>query len=167
MQRWLAKVLKQAESAKTTTINTQLPSLDNMTDSERHLFRETHHTIKQVTESMSSTYSLNTAISDLIKLSNSIGSSKLDASSPIYQHAVRSLITMMAPMAPNMGEECWEILNGVGCESVFKQSWPKWDEKALEKDSIDCIIQVNSIICWGTLILIEAGVDQWQDTFKH
>ncbi|CDS03215.1 hypothetical protein LRAMOSA00617 [Lichtheimia ramosa] len=143
MQRWLAKVLKQAESAKTTTINTQLPSLDNMTDSERHLFRETHLTIKQVTESMSSTYSLNTAISDLIKLSNSIGSSKLEASSPIYQHAVRSLITMMAPMAPNMGEECWETLNGIGCESVFKQSWPKWDEKALEKDSIDCIIQIN------------------------
>lgn len=148
MQRWLAKVLKQAESAKTTTTNgTQLPSLDNMTDSERNLFRETHNTIKQVTESMSSTYSLNTAISDLIKLSNSIGSSKLEASSPIYQHAVQSLITMMAPMAPNMGEECWETLNGVGCESVFKQSWPTWDEKALEKDSIDCIIQVMLYQC--------------------
>ncbi|KAI7883166.1 leucyl-tRNA synthetase [Lichtheimia hyalospora FSU 10163] len=145
MQRWLGKVLKQAESAKRTTTDniTQLPTLDKMTDLERHLFRETHNTIKQVTESMSSTYSLNTAISDLIKLSNSIGSSKLDTSSPIYHHAVHSLVTMMAPMAPNMGEECWETLNGVGCESVFKQSWPTWDEKALEKDSVDCIIQIN------------------------
>ena len=151
MQRWLAKVLKQAESVASVTPSFDIPALDKMTSEERDVYRETHTTIKQVTEAMSSSYSLNTAISDLIKLSNHVNSSSLEATSPVYQHAVRSLVTMMAPMAPTLGEECWETISA-GKESVFTQPWPTLEEKALERDTVDCVIQVNtnddSVYCW-------------------
>ncbi|KAI8145706.1 leucyl-tRNA synthetase [Fennellomyces sp. T-0311] len=142
MQRWLAKVLRQAESVGNVTPSLEIPALDKMTSDERDVYRETHTTIKQVTDAMSSTYSLNTAISDLIKLSNHLNASSLEPTSPVYQHAVRSLVKMMAPMAPTLGEECWEAISA-GDKSVFTQSWPTFEEKALEKDTIDCVIQVN------------------------
>ena len=146
MQRWLAKVLKLAETAGNTSTSTiSIPVLDKMSNEERDLYRETHTTIKQVTEAMSTTYSLNTAISDLIKLSNYINASSVQASSPVYQHAVRSLVTMMAPVTPTLGEESWEAIsrNDEKKSSIFAQSWPTFEEKALEKDTIDCVIQVN------------------------
>ncbi|KAI7860772.1 hypothetical protein BDC45DRAFT_492760 [Circinella umbellata] len=146
MQRWLAKVLKLAETVGNTTAKTtSIPALDKMSNEERDMYRETHITIKQVTEAMSTTYSLNTAISDLIKLSNYIHTSSVQASSPVYQHAVRSLVTMMAPVTPTLGEESWETIsrNDEKKSSVFTQSWPTFEEKALEKDTIDCVIQVN------------------------
>lgn len=115
-----------------------------MNQEERDVYRETHTTIKQVTEALSTTFSLNTAISDLIKLSNRISGSSLAPSSPVYQHAVRSLVTMMAPMAPSMGEECWEKLDGSGKSSVFRQQWPVWEPAALVRDTVNCVIQVNA-----------------------
>ncbi|KAI9498578.1 leucyl-tRNA synthetase [Zychaea mexicana] len=146
MQRWLAKVLKLAESVGNDSPCTDIPALDKMTSEERDVYRETHTTIKQVTEAMSTTYSLNTAISDLIKLSNHVSASSLQPSSPVYQHAVRSIVTMMAPVAPTIGEECWEaitIQTNNSSRSVFAQPWPVFEEKALEKDTVDCVIQVN------------------------
>lgn len=148
MQRWLVKVLKLAQSSSTGS-NTTIPALDAMTEVERDVYRTTHQTIKQVTEAMSSTFSFNTAISDLIKLSNTISGSTLATNSPIYHHAVQSLVTMMSPMAPAMAEESWESLSSLASSnsnsnsSVFQQAWPTWEEAALVKDTVDCVIQVN------------------------
>ncbi|KAG0164920.1 hypothetical protein DFQ28_009506 [Apophysomyces sp. BC1034] len=141
MQRWLAKTLKLASNAGSSKQSLDIPALDRMDSGERELYRMTNLTIKQVTDSMSTSFSFNTAISDLIKLSNYVAGSGVQSSSAVYQHAVRSLVSMMSPMAPNVGEECWEALAGEG--SVFRQSWPTWEEQALAKDQIECVIQVN------------------------
>lgn len=142
MQRWLAKVHKLA-SAVTPSSDAVLPALEKMTKIERDVYREANATIKQVTEAMSTTYSFNTAIADLIKLSNFVSASGLEPSSPVYRHAVGSLVTMMSPVAPIVGEECWEVFSG-SKQSVFQQAWPTWEEKALEKDTVTCVIQVNT-----------------------
>lgn len=148
MQRWLAKVLKlsQAVGESSTTNNTSLeiPALDKMSSEEREMYRVTNQTVKQVTDTMSSSYSFNTAISDLIKLSNHVSSaSSVAPTSPVYQHAVQSLVKMMAPMTPAMSEECWELVSNGNEKNVFEQSWPEFVSEALERDQIDCIVQVN------------------------
>lgn len=147
MQRWLAKVLRLADAAGSSNSQSSsqnIPPLENMNQEERDVYRETHATIKQVTEALSTTFSLNTAISDLIKLSNRISSSSLAPSSPIYQHAVQSLVKMMAPMAPSLGEECWEkIERSTNHTSVFQQQWPVWEPTALVRDNVNCVIQVT------------------------
>ncbi|KAI7890879.1 leucyl-tRNA synthetase [Mucor mucedo] len=143
MQRWLSKVLKLSKS--TTLTSNEIPALTSMSTEEREMYRVTNHTVKQVTESMSNSYSFNTAISDLIKLSNHVSSSSVEPASAVYQHAVQSLVKMMAPMTPSMSEECWESLHGQGekSHSVLEQTWPTFVPEALEKDQVDCIVQVN------------------------
>lgn len=142
MQRWLAKVLKMSQSLPAAT-SAQLPAMDAMTKDEREMYRITNQTIKQVTDTLTSNYSFNTAISDLIKLSNHVSSSAttVEPTSPVYQHAVQSIVKMMAPMTPAMSEECWEAAHQ--SSSVFDQSWPTFDASALEKSELDCIIQIN------------------------
>jgi leucyl-tRNA synthetase len=140
MQRWLSKVLKLSKSTTATT--KEMPALDKMSQEEREMYRVTNHTVKQVTDSMSNSYSFNTAISDLIKLSNHVSSASVEPTSPVYHHAVQSLVKMMAPMTPSMSEECWELL-GNDKKSVFEQEWPTFVPEALEKDQLDCIVQVN------------------------
>lgn len=166
MQRWLAKVLKLAQSCTKPVTNNNnnnidLPTLDLMKENERDLYRTTHYAIKQVTNAMTNSFSFNTVISDLIKLSNSISGSTVPTNSPVYHHAIQSLITMMSPMAPSIAEESWESFNtsirstspssnnknnddgSSLITSVFNQQWPTWEEEALKKDTIDCVIQIN------------------------
>lgn len=119
-----------------------MPALNKMSPEEREMYRVTNHTVKQVTDSMSNTYSFNTAISDLIKLSNHVSSASVEPNSPVYHHAVQSLIKMMAPITPSTSEECWESL-GHDKKSVLEQEWPTFIPEALEKDQLDCIVQVN------------------------
>ncbi|KAI7867282.1 leucyl-tRNA synthetase [Spinellus fusiger] len=140
MQRWIAKVLKLS-TKESSTPSIPLPSMDAMTEEEKEVYRITHLTIKQVTSVMSSSFSFNTGISDLIKLSNCVSGSNLQPCSPVYQYAIRSLVTMMAPMTPTISEECWERLGET--TSVFQQPWPVWEEEALVKDHIECMIQIN------------------------
>ncbi|KAI8987725.1 leucyl-tRNA synthetase [Mycotypha africana] len=144
MQRWLAKVLKLSQNLPKPACT--LPStINQITKEEKEMYRFTHQTIKQVTEAMTSTYSFNTAISDLIKLSNHISSAKVKPDSSVYHFALTSLIKMMAPMAPSTSEECWEsISTKTNCQSsIFEQTWPIVDPQALETDEIKCIIQVK------------------------
>lgn len=140
MQRWLAKVLKLSRSVPSAT--QEVPALDKMTSEEREMYRVTNQTVKQVTDSFSGTYAFNTAISDLIKLSNHVTSASVEPSSPVYSHAVQSLVKMMAPMTPSTSEECWEVM-GLDKKSVFEQEWPSFVPEALEKDQLECIVQVN------------------------
>jgi len=145
MQRWLAKVHKLASSVSTDeqTVGSAL-DMSKMTSEENKVYRFTHTTINQVTDALSTSFGFNTAIADLIKLSNYIGSSSLDTSTPTYRHAVESLVKMLAPMAPNVAEESWEALGGGSNKpSVFSQSWPSVDQKALVADEIKCVVQVN------------------------
>ncbi|KAI8078301.1 leucyl-tRNA synthetase [Thamnidium elegans] len=139
MQRWISKVLKLSQAVQPSS--QPISTLETMSKDEREMYRATNQTVKQVTESLSNTYAFNTVISDLIKLSNHVSSSTVDSSSPVYAHAVQCLVKMMAPMTPSTSEECWELLKNE--QSVFEQEWPEFVPEALQKDQIDCVVQVN------------------------
>ena len=95
------------------------------------------------------TYSFNTAVSYLIKLTNHLSSisSNVNKSRPVYIHGVKCLVKMMAPMSPSIGEEFWEVLNkGSKTQTIFEESWPKVDSKGLSAEEATCVIQVSSCI---------------------
>ncbi len=51
---------------------------------------------------------------------------------------------MVAPMAPSIGEEFWEVLNkNKKTKTVFEESWPKVDDKGLNIEEVTCVVQVN------------------------
>lgn len=110
---------------------------------EKTLNRVRHNTIKCVRNDLE-IFSFNTAIARLMEFVNAIYA--YEASVPqknvVYKDCVKDLVLLIAPFAPHFAEELWEML---GQEySVFNQSYPEFDEKAMVLDEIELAVQINS-----------------------
>jgi leucyl-tRNA synthetase len=114
------------------------------TKSEKDLRRAIHTAIKEITEDLDGDYQLNTAVSELMKLSNAIADARRENEavhgSPVYQEAIETLVKLLAPFAPHIAEELWHQLGYL--ESIHLQSWPIVDESALVVDEISLVIQI-------------------------
>ncbi|MDB3795253.1 leucine--tRNA ligase [Clostridioides difficile] len=102
-----------------------------------------HSTLKKVTADLSEKFGFNTAISALMELINDMYKYKeLDnINEAVIKEGVQTIVTIIAPFAPHLGEELWTMIGKEG--SVFDIDWPKYDEKALVKDEIEVVVQVN------------------------
>jgi leucyl-tRNA synthetase len=107
---------------------------------EKHLQRAIHIAIKEVTEDVEGEYQFNTAISELMKLSNALTEADCK-DSPIYAEGIQTLVVLLAPFAPHIAEELWHQLGKT--ESIHTQPWPKYNESALVADEITLVVQIN------------------------
>jgi leucyl-tRNA synthetase len=112
---------------------------NDLTKVEKDLRRATHTAIKEISEDLEGDYQFNTAVSELMKLSNAIGDAKC-IDSPVYKEAIETLLILLAPFAPHIAEELWHQLGNPG--SVHLKAWPKVDPSALEVDEITLVIQI-------------------------
>jgi leucyl-tRNA synthetase len=117
----------------------QSPKLQPSTRQEKDLRRAIHSAIKAVTEDLEDEYQFNTAVSELMKLSNALTDAECK-DSPVYVEGIETLITLLAPFAPHIAEELWQATGKF--ESVHTQAWPKYDPDALVADEITLVIQI-------------------------
>ncbi|HOX30035.1 MAG TPA: leucine--tRNA ligase [Candidatus Paceibacterota bacterium] len=94
-----------------------------------------HKTIKKVGNDLDS-FRTNTAISALMILAN-----ELDKQPAVSKDSYLKFITMLAPMAPHLSEELWQIFGQE--QSIFKNKWPAYDENLIQEKTIFLIVQVN------------------------
>jgi leucyl-tRNA synthetase len=113
--------------------------IGEMSKEEKNLRRSIHIAIQAITEDLSGAYQFNTAISELMKLSNALTDAKIPES-PVYAEGIKTLMLLAAPFAPHMAEELWQQAGQSG--SVHEQPWPITDETALVADEITIAIQV-------------------------
>ncbi len=121
-------------------------SLDkDLNDFDKGLEYERNAAIKKVGEDIEE-YKFNTAISTLMIFMNKIdkysGEQENDRCQVILNRSIRSMILLLSPIAPHMCEELWEKVDGGGA-SVVQVSWPCYEEKALQKETIQIIAQIN------------------------
>jgi leucyl-tRNA synthetase len=127
----------QTASIHSTEYLTVIP--DQLNKAEKDLRRAIHTAIKSVTEDLEGEYQFNTAVSELMKLSNALTDAECK-DSPVYGEGIETLILLMAPFAPHIAEELWQ---GIGhSESVHTHTWPKFDPDALVADEITLVIQI-------------------------
>ncbi|BEV36223.1 leucine--tRNA ligase [Synechococcus sp. M16CYN] len=131
-------------NAASVTVNSlaevELPT--DLTDEEIAVHRALHLAIEAVSEDLRSDIQLNTAISELMKFSNTIIAAGENAlRPPVLQEALSGLIRLLAPFAPHLAEEFWSRLGGEG--RVHHQSWPVVDPTALVRDSLTIVIQIK------------------------
>jgi leucyl-tRNA synthetase len=105
-----------------------------------------HKTIKKVTEDLSE-LKYNTAIACIMEWLNSL--SRRDK---ISADEYLTLIKLLAPFAPHITEELWQIVtdknpqesaSNLRKSSIHKQSFPIFDNRHLAEDMVQVIIQVN------------------------
>jgi leucyl-tRNA synthetase len=117
----------------------QVKANSSLTKEEKDLKRIVHRAIKEVSEDLEGDYQFNTAISELMKLSNGITEANCSASL-VYQEGITTLLRLLAPFAPHISEQLWHDLGHR--DSIHRQPWPNWDKSALEVEEITLVIQI-------------------------
>ncbi len=94
-----------------------------------------HETIKKVSQDLD-TFGFNTAISQLMIFLNEF--SKLEE---LPREAAEKFVLLLSPFAPHLGEELWEKLGKTN--TLAYEPWPAWDEKVLELDEVEVLVQLQ------------------------
>ncbi len=102
-----------------------------------------NNTIKRVSDDIGNRFNFNTAISAIMELTNEIYRYKEleDVNLGLLRSAAEKLVLLLSPFTPHLCEELWEGLGFV--EPIYHAGWPVYDEKALVKDSIEIVVQIN------------------------
>jgi len=113
------------------------------TSSDKELNYMLNAAIKKVSEDVGGRFSFNTAISSIMELVNEMYRYKetADLNVGLLGKAVKELIIILSPFTPHICEEMWEHIGQK--ESLTTMAWPVFDEKALVKDEVEIVVQVN------------------------
>lgn len=145
--RFLQKVWKLKEKVK-RKLNSKIKNLD--------LKKLIHKTIKKVTEDIEN-FRFNTAISALMILAN-----KMQNQPEIQASDFKILLLLLAPFAPHLSEEIWQIISGRKSfevwHSIHRQGWPRYDPKLIKEEKILLIVQVNGKV--RDRIEVEAAISK-------
>lgn len=136
--RFLNRVWRLVTEFSQQPANLKSASPD-LSKAEKELRRAIHTAIQAVTEDLEGEYQFNTAVSELMKLSNALTDSPAK-DSPVYAEGIKTLLILLAPFAPHMAEELWQGLGNP--DSIHSQSWLTADPNALVADEITLVIQV-------------------------
>lgn len=109
------------------------------------LDQKRHYAIKMVTQDLNR-FHFNTAISRIMELVNALYLYIQDVQPDLQNRNVvndvlKTLIQLIAPFAPHLGEELWHR-TGFD-DSVFDSKWPVWDERKLKVETATVVIQIN------------------------
>jgi leucyl-tRNA synthetase len=110
---------------------------------ETELASLTHKTIKKVTKDLEK-MDFNTAIAAMMSMVNELYKLKAKkgiSQSPGWRSSLTSLTQLLAPFAPHITEEIWQLLGHQ--ESVHISSWPEWDEGLVKDDMVTLAVQIN------------------------
>jgi len=138
--RFLNRVWRLVTDYVAAGVSRKKAQLSDLSKPEKELRRAIHTAIKAVTEDLEDEYQFNTAVSELMKLSNSLTDADCK-NSPIYAEGIETLVVLLAPFAPHIADELWHLLGNHN--SVHTQTWPSFDTSALVADEITLVIQVN------------------------
>ncbi|GBD88964.1 leucine--tRNA ligase [bacterium BMS3Abin03] len=134
--------------------------INKLSDDEKFIYKKVNQTLKRVDDELEQ-FHFNTAIAALMELLNNL--KNLDnCSKDLQAYVLERFAVMVAPLAPHLGEECWQL---VGNEtSLFeKPLWYEADPAGLVEDAVNIAVQVN-----GKLrSTVQVPVDSERETVKE
>ena len=188
IHRWFNRVWKivvnvSRWSTEEKVHQTIVPGKNTVADDESLKLRyDTQRLTKSVSEAYDSAYSLNTAVSDLMQLTNQIVTAVDDilsstedfevglrrksrsfVSLEVLSECTDTLIRLMQPITPAFAEECWEHIHSAGqpieqqSGSVLAQPFPKADVKFMEfykehNSRRTCAVQIDGKLRFTAVI---------------
>ena len=111
---------------------------------QKTLRRQTHETIRKVSDDIGRRYAFNTAIAALMELLNALGKfdDMSDQGRAVRHEALDAMVLLMNPVTPHIAHALWQVLGHI--ETLIEdQPWPKVDIAALARDVVTVAVQVN------------------------
>src|SRR5438067_6405109 len=146
--RFLGKVyrfiMRHADKIRTAQEN-QVVALSP--DGGRRLERKLHQTIKRVTQDFAGRWHFNTSIAAIMELVNELYAREPEIAAghipaTHVADAQRKLVLLLAPFAPYLAHELWEVLglasaaDGAAVD-LLHHPWPQYREELAREDEIE------------------------------
>jgi leucyl-tRNA synthetase len=152
IQRFLGRVyrfvVRNASTARNAPVAT-LPAT-SLSPAERQIQRKLHQTIKRVSDDFQGRWHFNTCISAIMELVNALyvyeeaaaaRPETKSASAVLLADVQRNLVLLLAPFAPYLAHELWEMLGEKG--GLLKAPWPKYDAALAKEEELEIPVQIN------------------------
>jgi leucyl-tRNA synthetase len=112
----------------------------------RAIQRKLHQTIKRVSDDFQGRWHFNTCIAAIMELVNALyGAEEAIAQgvipAPFLAEVQRDLVLLLAPFAPYLAHELWEMLGET--ENLLRAPWPKYDAELAKEEKIVIPVQIN------------------------
>jgi leucyl-tRNA synthetase len=158
--RFVAKRAAQAHSVRAES--------GPLSPEARKVQRKLHQTIKRVSTDFQGRWHFNTSIAAIMEFVNELYAFEDRMTSPSPADAAlitavqRSLVLLLAPFAPYLAHELWEMLGEKG--NLLRTPWPKYDPELAKEEEIEVPVQVNGKL--RTVVVVPAGavVDTIRET---
>ena len=118
------------------------------------LIKLRHKMVYDITTRLES-FSLNTVVSGFMEYNNKLVD--LTKKGGVDTETLKTVVRLIAPFAPHMGEELWQQLGGT--DTVFASGWPTYEEDALKDNEVTIPVQING----KTKATIDISVDDAKD----
>jgi leucyl-tRNA synthetase len=150
IQRFLSRVYRfVAKNARPDDPGWNKPIPAELSAEARAIQRKLHQTIKRVTDDFQGRWHFNTSIAAAMEFVNELYASEIlgpRAPSPaipisLLADVQRKLVLLLAPFAPYLSHELWEMLGEKG--NLLKAPWPKYDPELAKEEEIEIPVQVN------------------------
>lgn len=128
-RRFLDRVYRLFVDEETGKVNDKVQDKDNA-----ELEVSYNYTVKKVSEDIE-ILGFNTAISQLMVFVNDCYKAEF-----IPRKYALGFIQLLAPFAPHLAEEMWEIYGNT--ESISYAPWPTFDESKLVSDTVEIVVQL-------------------------
>ncbi|MBW8072703.1 MAG: leucine--tRNA ligase [Ferrovum sp.] len=113
-----------------------------------HVRHEIHRLLQQATHDMER-QQFNTVTSAAMKMLNAL-EKIAGVNDSLAQEGLSFLLRVLAPITPHISDTLWQRL-GFG-ESILDEPWPTPDPRALERESVELVLQINGKLR-GTLLI--------------
>jgi leucyl-tRNA synthetase len=162
IQRFLGRLYRVVTEKTKPAGTRELPLENRRGPAARTLQRKLHQTIKRVSDDFAGRWHFNTSISALMELNNLLSSMGEDISAgniPAEDLAEtkRVLVLLLAPFAPYLAHELWEMLGEKG--NLLKAPWPKYDAALAKEEELEIPVQVNGKLRGLIVVPADAAED--------
>ena len=171
IERFLSRVYRfAARKARPSDPAWNKPLPEILDPSARGLQRKLHQTIKRVSDDFQGRWHFNTSIAAIMELVNELyafetrvenvaaGDSPAKAVPvSLLADIQRTLALLLAPFAPYLAHELWEMLGEKG--SLLRAPWPEYDRALAKEEEIELPVQVNGKLRSRIVVPADAADD--------
>jgi leucyl-tRNA synthetase len=141
----------------------QVPA--QLSPAARKIQRVTHQTVKHITDDFGGRWHFNTSVAFLMSFVNELHAyedavqrGEPTAPPALMADAQRKLVLMLAPFAPYLAHELWEMLGETS--GLLRAPWPQYDPALTKAAEVEYAIQVNGKIRSRITVAADATEDQ-------
>jgi leucyl-tRNA synthetase len=124
--------------------DSQAAKITAASEKEKTLLRRAHQTLQRVTADFESRWHFNTSVSLIQELYNTLHDNEpfdKHVRPEILKQVLELLVIMLAPIAPHLSEELWEMLGHK--EGLYCEEWPQYSAELAKEEQVEIVIQIN------------------------